>query len=381
MLAQRREANHMRAMTGTNQSAQPLHWRLALWLYSVAFMVFCIVVVGGITRLTESGLSITEWKPLLGAIPPLNEAQWVAEFEKYKLIPEYTQINGPAGMTLADFKFIYFWEWVHRLLGRIIGLALALPFFWLLLRRQIPSGYALRLFALVSLVGLQGAIGWWMVASGLETRTDVSHFRLAAHLLTALVILGGLVWTALDLQAQSAAPGKAPQTARLTPLTIIVLAILFIQLLLGAWVAGLNAGYVTQQWPLMGDRLWPAGIDWSNGAWFAVTHDPILIHFLHRWWAWVAVAALVVMARKLKQNQARSISIAIHSAFGVQILLGIATVMTGMNIVLAVLHQAVGALLVATTVWGAHRLGQGQPQSGASHERFGADLQPVPQRG
>jgi heme a synthase len=162
---------------------------LANWLFAVAAMVFMIVIVGGITRLTESGLSITEWKPLLGTIPPLTDAQWVAEFEKYKQIPEYIEINGPAGMTLAEFKFIYFWEWVHRLLGRVIGLALALPFLWLAIRQKLPKGYTLRIFALVMLVGLQGAIGWWMVASGLETRTDVSHFRLAAHLLTALVIL------------------------------------------------------------------------------------------------------------------------------------------------------------------------------------------------
>jgi heme a synthase len=346
---------------------------LALWLLSVAALVFAIVVVGGITRLTESGLSITEWKPVMGAIPPLNDAQWMAEFEKYKRIPEYVEINGPAGMTLAQFKFIYFWEWVHRLLGRMIGLALALPFFWLLLRRKLTPDYAVRIFALVMLVGLQGTIGWWMVASGLETRTDVSHFRLAAHLLTALAILGGLVWTALDLKAQ--------RRSRLTGFSAAVLCIVVIQLLLGAWVAGLNAGYVSNSWPLMNGQVFPDGIDWSNGVLFALTHDPFLNHFLHRWWAWVVVAALVIMARRLKQADARAISVAIHSAFGVQILLGIATVMTGMNIVLAVLHQAVGALVVVTTVWGAHRLGQGQLNGNRSDERHGADLQPVPQRG
>jgi heme a synthase len=229
------------------------------------------------------------------------------------------------------------------------------------------------------LVGLQGAVGWWMVSSGLETRTDVSHFRLAAHLLTALVILGGLIWTALDLTAHPHRP------AQLGKLGGGVLAVLFVQLLLGAWVAGLNAGYVTQDWPTMGGTLWPAGIDWSRGAWYAVTHDPILIHFLHRWWAWVAVAALVIMARKVRKIQARHISLSIHSAFGVQILLGIATVMTGMNIVLAVLHQAVGALLVAATVWGAHRLGQAEGRQRSDRkkprERIDGDLHPVSQRG
>jgi cytochrome c oxidase assembly protein subunit 15 len=349
--------------------------KLANWLFAVAALVFTIIVVGGITRLTESGLSITEWKPLMGAIPPLSEAQWVAEFEKYKTIPEYIQINGPAGMTLAAFKFIYFWEWVHRLLGRVIGLALALPFFWYALRRALPPDYTLRIFALVMLVGLQGAIGWWMVASGLETRTDVSHFRLAAHLLTALAIFGGLIWTALDLKNETLRP------ARMTGFSAVVFTILFIQLLLGAWVAGLNAGYVSNTWPLMGDSLLPLGIDWSHGAWFALTHDPILIHFQHRWWAWIAVAALVVLARRVRRDGARRISVAIHSAFGVQILLGIATVMTGMNIVLAVLHQAVGALVVATTVWGAHWLGQYAAERADDDERYHAGLQPVPQRG
>jgi heme a synthase len=355
------------------------HLRLANWLLGVAFLVFCIVVVGGITRLTESGLSITEWKPLMGALPPLSEAQWVAEFEKYKLIPEYIEINGPAGMTLAEFKFIYFWEWIHRLLGRVIGLALAVPFLWLALRRALPAGYTVRIFALVMLVGLQGTIGWWMVSSGLETRTDVSHFRLAAHLLTALVILGGLIWTALDLQALSRDPQARP--GRLTGFSAAVLLVLFIQLLLGAWVAGLNAGYVSNSWPLMNDKLIPDGIDWSAGAVYAVTHDPFLTHFLHRWWAWVVVGALILMARKIRKNNDRLVSISIHSAFGVQILLGIATVMTGMNIVLAVLHQAVGALVVATTVWGAHRLGQTPSRGVAQNEPSGADLQPVSQRG
>lgn len=329
---------------------------IANWLYSVAFLVFIMVIVGGITRLTESGLSITEWKPVTGALPPLNEAQWLSEFEKYKQIPEYLEINGPAGMTLAEFKFIYFWEWVHRLLGRVIGLAFAVPFaiFWI--RRRIPAGYHARLFALLALGGLQGAIGWWMVSSGLSERTDVSHYRLAVHLLTALFIMGGLIWTALDLR--QLARSSAARPARLTGFSSTVIVILFLQLLFGAWVAGLNAGYVSNSWPLMNDRFYPDGIDWSRGAWFALTHDPYLTHFIHRWWAWVTVAALVLLARRAKKAGARPASIAIHAAFGTQILLGIATVMTNMNIVMAVLHQAVGALVVASTIWGIHLLGR-----------------------
>ena len=329
---------------------------LITWLMCVAGLVFAMVVVGGITRLTESGLSITEWKPITGALPPLNEASWLSEFEKYKQIPEYTQINGPAGMTIAEFKFIYFWEWIHRLLGRVIGLAFALPLAWFWVKKAIPAGYKPRLLALLALGALQGTIGWWMVSSGLSARTDVSHYRLAVHLLTALTILGGLVWTALDLHALAKDPLARP--AKMTGYAATVLSILFIQLLFGAWVAGLNAGYVANTWPLMNDRFYPEGVDTKQGVFFALVNDPYLTHFVHRWWAWVAVAALLLLARRVKKAGVRRASVAIHSTYGIQIILGIATVMTGVNIVLAVSHQAVGALVVASAVWGAHVLGR-----------------------
>ncbi|MBQ0771853.1 MAG: COX15/CtaA family protein [Sphingomonadales bacterium] len=333
-------------------SSRPI--AISNWLYSVAFLVFIMVVVGGITRLTESGLSITEWKPVTGALPPLSEADWLSEFVKYQQIPEYREISGPAGMTLADFKFIYFWEWVHRLLGRLIGVAFALPLLWFAAKRAIPSGYGLRLVALLALGGLQGTIGWWMVSSGLSERTDVSHFRLAVHLLTALFILGGLVWTALDLR--QLARGNA-KPARMTGMGTLVLVVLVIQLLFGAYTAGLNAGYVSNTWPLMNEYFIPGGINWSAGIWAALNNDPYLIHFIHRWWAWVVVGFLIILARKVRPIDRRS-SVAIHIAFGSQILLGIATVMTGIDIHLAVLHQAVGALVVASTVWGVHLLGR-----------------------
>ncbi len=329
---------------------------LITWLMCVAGLVFAMVVVGGITRLTESGLSITEWKPITGALPPLNEASWLSEFEKYKQIPEYTQINGPAGMTLAEFKFIYFWEWIHRLLGRVIGLAFALPLAWFWVKKAIPAGYKPRLLALLALGALQGTIGWWMVSSGLSARTDVSHYRLAVHLLTALTILGGLVWTALDLHALAKDPLARPAT--MTGYAATVLSILFIQLLFGAWIAGLNAGYVANTWPLMNDRFYPEGVDTKQGVFFALVNDPYLTHFVHRWWAWVAVAALLLLARRVKKAGVRRASVAIHGTYGIQIILGIATVMTGVNIVLAVSHQAVGALVVASAVWGAHVLGR-----------------------
>ena len=328
---------------------------IANWLLFVAALVFAMVVVGGITRLTESGLSITRWDLIRGTLPPMSDAAWERAFALYRATPEYIEVNGPAGMDLAQYKFIFFWEWIHRLLGRLVGVAFALPLVWFALRRAIPSGYGWRLVALLALGASQGALGWYMVQSGLVDRTDVSHFRLSAHLLTALFILGGLVWTALDLR-QLARTGEN-QPARLTGLSVSVALILFVQLLLGAWVAGLDAGYISNTWPLMNDRLVPDGIDWGRGATFALTHDPFLIHFLHRWWAWVVVAALVILARRVR-NTDRPASIAIHSAFGTQIILGIATVMTGMNIVLAVLHQAVGALVVIATAWGMHLVGR-----------------------
>lgn len=336
---------------------KPRPLTIANWLMFVAGLVFLMVVVGGITRLTESGLSITEWNPVSGAIPPLTHEQWEHAFNLYKATPEYREINGPAGMDLAAFKFIFFWEWVHRQLGRLIGLAFALPLAWFAVRRAIPQGYGKRLVGLLLLGGAQGAMGWFMVMSGLVDRTDVSHFRLSAHLLLALLILAALIWTALNLRQLARTGENRP--ARLTRASLVTAAILFVQLLLGAWVAGLNAGYVSNTWPLMNDRLVPDGIDWSMGIGFALTHDPFLIHFLHRWWAWVAVAALVVLARLVKPLERRA-SIAIHSAFGTQILLGIATVETGMNIVMAVLHQAVGALVVASVAWGAHVVGRRQ---------------------
>jgi heme a synthase len=318
---------------------------IANWLFAVAALVFLMVVVGGITRLTESGLSITEWKPVSGAIPPLTEAAWQAAFDQYKRVPQYEAIH--ASMTLAQFKFIFFWEWVHRLLGRVIGLAFALPLLWFAVRRAIPAGYGWRLTALFALGGLQGAIGWWMVKSGLWQGVAVSHYRLSVHLLLALTILGGLVWTALDL--------RAGVRSRLTRLSVGVIAVLFVQMLFGAWVAGMDAGKVSQNWPMMGDGFLPRGADWSVGA---LSSDPYIVHFIHRWWAWVAVAALVVLARAVKRAGDSRASIAIHSAFGLQVLLGIATVMTGVNIVFAVMHQAVGALLVASIIWGAHSLGR-----------------------
>ena len=339
-------------------AAQPL--AVARWLWAVAALVVTMVVVGGITRLTESGLSITEWHPVSGALPPLTEAQWQAQFAAYQQIPQFTQINGPAGMTLAAYKYIFFWEWFHRLLGRLVGLAYALPLAWYWLRGAIPPGFHRRLVLLLALGGLQGLVGWWMVSSGLTQDVKVSHLRLATHLALALTTLAALVWTALDLRASACDASQA----RLTPLGAAALGALALQLIYGAMLAGLRAGPVAgagwfnwQAWPLMQGSLVPAGIDWSQGPLHAFLYDPYLVHFLHRWWAWVVVGVLVLLARRLRGLDRRA-SVALHSAFGAQVLLGIATVMSGVTLWLAALHQLTGALLLIAVVWSAHILGR-----------------------
>ena len=329
---------------------------IAAWLWCVAALIVAIVVVGGITRLTESGLSITEWKPLTGIIPPLTDAQWQAEFANYRKIPQYEAIH--AGMTLAGFKSIFFWEYIHRLLGRVIGTAFALPLLWFAIRRQIPRGYGWRLVALFALGGLQGALGWIMVRSGLSVRTEVAPLLLAAHLLTALFTLSGIVWTALDLQ--TLARDNRARPARLTVWGLAAGLILFVQLFYGALMAGLRAGLVSDSWPGMTgtfSTFFPGPSQAGESLGKMLTDDPQIVHFIHRWWAWVVVAALVVLARKVRKLD-RGSSIAIHAAFGVQILLGIATVMTHVDIALAALHQLVGALLLISVVWGVHVLGR-----------------------
>lgn len=327
---------------------------IANWLFFVAFLVLVMVVVGGITRLTESGLSITEWKPVTGAIPPLSEADWQAEFAKYKQSSQYVLMN--AGMTLSAFKQIFFWEYFHRLLGRLLGLAFALPLLWFLFKRAIPRGYVAKLLFLLILGGTQGGIGWLMVQSGLTDRVNVKPTMLAAHLSMALVLLSALIWTALDLKLL--ARNSRARPALLKPLAGVALLALFAQIFFGAITAGLRAGHVSNTWPLMNDHFYPQGVFWADSLLMTLTTDPFLIHFMHRWWAWVVVATLVILARAVKRAGVRRASIAIHIAFGTQILLGIATVVSGVSLQLAILHQAVGALLLIATVWGAHVIGR-----------------------
>jgi len=326
---------------------------LAVWLYVVAAMIVGMVVLGGITRLTESGLSIATWQPISGIIPPLNHAQWMAEFDNYKRIPQHDAFN--RNMTLAGFKHIFFWEYLHRLWGRLIGFAFALPLIWFAMRRRIPRGYGWRLTAVLALGGLQGAVGWWMVASGLAVRTEVSHIRLAVHLIMALIILSGVIWTALDLEERAASPFARP--ARLRASAALAIVLLMAQIMLGAFTAGLRAGYAFASWPLMGGRLFPEGVAMAHPFWINAIDNPIVVQFIHRWFAFAAAAALVWLGlRAIRRGGAWSGRLVILLV-GLQIILGIATLLSGVEIVVAVWHQLNAALTLIAAVAAAHAIG------------------------
>ncbi len=346
---------HAPAKASQTSAAARLH-ALVLWLQVVALLVIAIVVVGGITRLTESGLSITQWQPITGIIPPLGQAQWQAAFAHYRHIDQYAAVH--AGMTLDQFKGIFFWEYLHRVLGRVIGLAVVVPLLWFAARDAIPRGFGLRMVALVLLVALQGTLGWLMVRSGLQSgMTEVSPLWLAAHLLTALFTLSVVVWTILDLRGM--ARNRAYRPAQVTALGAATGAVLALQLFYGALMAGLHAGHVTDQWPLMNGRVFPGVTRIGESPGYALVADPAIVHFIHRWLAWGVLAMLVIMARRLRRQQRRLSGILIHIAVGTQIALGVATVISGVTLWLAVLHQLVGALLVVATANGAHGLGRG----------------------
>ncbi|WP_206185429.1 COX15/CtaA family protein [Sphingosinicella sp. CPCC 101087] len=335
-------------------AARPRPAAISAWLLVVAALVFLMVVVGGITRLTESGLSMVRWEPISGAIPPLDDADWQAEFDHYRATPQY-RINNSA-MTLEDFKTIFFWEYVHRLLGRLIGLAFALPLLWFWWRRAIPAGYGWKLTGLLALGGLQGAIGWWMVASGLVDVPEVSHIRLAVHLLTALLIFAGLIWVALDLRAMARRPSAPP--VRMPLLAIWALCLLFLQFLFGAYVAGLEAGYAFNSWPRMGDEWFPAEAPMLEPFLRNFADNPVMVQFVHRWLAFVVAALVVWLGTRAWSQGLRSEATMLVGAVVIQILLGILTLLSGVQIDIAVAHQGMAALLLAAVILAAHRLGE-----------------------
>lgn len=325
---------------------------LMRWLLGVALCVGIMVVVGGITRLTESGLSITQWNPVTGAIPPLTEADWAGAFALYQQTTEFQTIN--LTMDMAAFKAIFFWEWLHRLLARLVGLLYALPLAWFAWKRWIPAGYGPRLTLLLILGAMQGVVGWWMVASGLVGRTDVSHYRLAVHLNLALFILGALVWSARDMATVARHGTHDHRQTRMTIPVAAVLVLLALQLVWGAFTAGLNAGFAFASWPLMGDRLFPEGVPMLAPSAINLIDNPIVVQFVHRWWAFVAGAALLWLAHGAWRAGASAAALALAALVLAQISLGIATLLTGVDLVVAVAHQGVAALLVAAAAWCGH---------------------------
>jgi len=330
---------------GRDTARRSIRW----WLAVLFLLVLAMIVVGGLTRLTDSGLSITEWAPITGVVPPLVAVEWLAEFDRYKAIPEFELQN--ADMTLEEFKVIYWWEWGHRFLGRIVGLVWAIGFVWFLAKKQIPSGWTGRLFLLGVLGGLQGAIGWWMVASGLEgDRVDVASYRLAVHLGLAFFILGLIAWfhMALGQRQMDLMQARRRREGSLGGWTNVLIPVLFVQILLGALVAGIDAGRSYTDWPLMGGEFFPStGLDLTP-IWLNFFENAGLTQFVHRMWgylalilvltAWARACGSAVLAVK------RGFDWLAVAVFG-QMVLGVVTVLYAVPLMLAILHQ-LGAVVV-----------------------------------
>ena len=328
---------------------------LARWLLIVACLVFVMVVVGGITRLTESGLSITEWKPVKGALPPLNEADWQEAFDKYKQIPEFKLINQQ--MDLAGFKRIFFWEWLHRNWGRLMGVVFVVPFviFW---RRGLLKGWLLdRAIAILIGGGLVGALGWFMVVSGLEKNVDVSHYRLAIHLCAAFSVFSLVLWTVLDIQrgrrafvSDGSSPGKWARA---------LLVLLLMQVIYGAFTAGLDAGHVANTWPLMNGRFLSEQAMAYTGTLMDLFAHKEGVQFIHRNLAWLVAAAFVGYAVHFRREASLQGAWQwLLAAVLFQFALGVLTLITQVNIVLGVLHQFGALLLLSTLLAVLHRTGR-----------------------
>ncbi|HVZ69952.1 MAG TPA: COX15/CtaA family protein [Rhizomicrobium sp.] len=327
--------------------ANPVTQRKAvgIWLLCVAALIAAMVVVGGLTRLTGSGLSITQWKPVTGVVPPMSEPAWQHEFSLYRQIPQYKLEN--RGMTLDQFKAIYWWEWAHRFLGRFIGLAFLLPFLWFVWRGAIGRKDIPRMAMLFVLGGLQGAVGWWMVASGLETRVSVSQYRLAAHLGVAIILLGAMIWVALEYLRGT--------TARKQPagLAFVFIGFVYVQMLLGALVAGLHAGLIYNTWPSMDGRVFPEGAFFSQPRWINFFENAGLAQFDHRIGAYlVALLAIAIwLAGSKFAGWARKTEHILLVLTAFQIVLGILTLLHQAPIALSALHQITAAALFSAAVW------------------------------
>ena len=328
---------------------------LAIWLFAVCSLIALMVVVGGLTRLTDSGLSITSWKPIHGALPPLSDAEWQEEFDAYRQIPQYRLLN--KGMSLDEFKAIFWWEWSHRNLGRLIGFAFLVPFLVFLARRQIERALIPRLIALFVLGGLQGALGWFMVASGLTERTSVSQYRLVAHLSLALVIYVAILWTALPLWRRQWPPQASPH--RLFPWAVALAVLIFVQIILGGFVAGLDAGFTYNTWPLMDGAIVPEG---AYRTWFAPFEDVTTVQFNHRIVAYILTAAIVAFwwigRRERLTGFAAQASNLLLAAVLLQVLLGIWTLLAVVPVALGALHQFGAVAVLTAGTLNAHALRQ-----------------------
>jgi cytochrome c oxidase assembly protein subunit 15 len=333
------------------------------WLWSVAALIAIMVLVGGATRLTESGLSITEWKPVTGALPPLSDAQWSQAFEGYKAIPQYRELN--AGMTLSQFKSIFWWEWSHRLLGRVIGMVYLLPFLWFLWRGSLRGELKRRLWGIFALGGLQGVVGWWMVASGLSQRVEVSQYRLATHLVLALLIYAAIVWT---LRRMADRP-PAVATARLKATGVVLLVLTFVQLYFGALVAGLRAGKIYNTWPDIDGGFIPsaARLFFAQPWWRNLFENTLTVQFEHRMTAYALFVLAILHA--FDAVSARASATVVRGALWLvavitlQATLGILTLLHQAPIDLALTHQAVAIAVLTAVVFQAERLAARQPNA------------------
>jgi cytochrome c oxidase assembly protein subunit 15 len=325
------------------------------WLFSVAALIAIMVLVGGATRLTESGLSIVEWKPVTGTLPPLDQAQWEQAFEAYRQIPQYRQLN--AGMTLSEFKTIFWWEWSHRLLGRVIGVVYLLPFLYFLWRGGMGAELKRRLWLIFGLGALQGAVGWWMVASGLSERIEVSQYRLATHLVLALLIFAAVVWT---LRRLSERPSLVV-SLRLKITSAALLVLTFAQLYLGALVAGLRAGLIYNTWPDIDGAFIPSGARlWFEQPWWRnLFENTLTVQFEHRMTAYALFAIALLHAFDAIVSRAGAAArgaLWLAAAVTLQALLGILTLINQVPLALALSHQAVAILVLTLAVLQAERL-------------------------
>jgi len=343
-------------MTASSAQQAPHLGAVRWWLIVVAALIAVMVLVGGATRLTESGLSIVEWKPVTGTLPPFNEAQWVQAFEGYKAIPQYRELN--AGMSLAEFKTIFWWEWSHRLLGRVIGAVYLLPFLYFLWRGALNAELKRRLWMIFSLGALQGAVGWWMVASGLTQRTEVSQYRLATHLILALIIFASIVWT---LRRMTARP-QAAAALRLKITGVALLGLTFLQIYFGALVAGLRAGRVYNTWPEIDGAFIPsAGRLFFEEPWWRNLFDNTLtVQFEHRMTAYALLALAVLHAIDSVRSRAGVAVIggawSLVAAITLQAALGILTLLHQVPMDLALAHQATAIVVLTLAVLQTERL-------------------------